>query len=61
AGGPTSEVRGEARTRDTALTEVGAKLRLNRQPDLGSSYRGQCGTDTRFHSVNAGVTVRFWS
>ncbi|PPS28634.1 autotransporter outer membrane beta-barrel domain-containing protein, partial [Pseudomonas amygdali pv. morsprunorum] len=59
AGGPNFEVQGVAQTRDTALTEVGAKLRLNRQTDLDLSYQGQFGTDTRFHSVNAGVTVRF--
>ncbi|MCO5365623.1 autotransporter domain-containing protein [Pseudomonas alliivorans] len=59
AGGPNFEVQGVSQTRDTALTEVGAKVRLNKQTDLGLSYQGQFGTDTRFHSVNAGVTVRF--
>ncbi|UQY34395.1 autotransporter domain-containing protein [Pseudomonas fulva] len=59
AGGPNFEVQGVAQTRDMALTEVGTKLRLNSQTDLGLSYQGQFGSDTRFHSVNAGVTVRF--
>ncbi len=40
AGGPNFEVQGVAQTRNTALTEVGAKLRLNRQTDLGLSYQG---------------------
>ncbi|NVL34799.1 autotransporter domain-containing protein [Pseudomonas syringae pv. actinidiae] len=59
AGGPNFEVQGVAQARNTALTEVGAKLRLNQRTDLDLSYQGQFGTDTRFHSVNAGVTVRF--
>ncbi|RMT59262.1 hypothetical protein ALP29_01713 [Pseudomonas syringae pv. avii] len=59
AGGPNFEVQGVAQTRNMALTEVGAKLRLNRQTDLNLSYQGQFGSDTRFNSVNAGVTVRF--
>ncbi|MDO7902976.1 autotransporter domain-containing protein [Pseudomonas sp. K1(2024)] len=59
AGGPDFEVQGIAQTRNVALTEVGAKMRLTRQTDLDLSYQGQFGSDTRFHSVNAGITVRF--
>ncbi|KTT63389.1 autotransporter [Pseudomonas oryzihabitans] len=59
AGGPSFEVQGVPQARDTAVTEVGATLRLNRLTDVGLSYQGQFGSDTRFHSVNAGLTVRF--
>ena len=59
AGGPNFEVQGIAQTRNVALTEVGAKVQLNRQTDVGLSYQGQFGSDSRFHSVNAGITVRF--
>ncbi len=59
SGGPNFEVQGVPQARDTALTEVGAKVRLNRKTDLGLSYQGQFGSDTRFQSLNAGVTVRF--
>ncbi len=52
-------MQGIAQTRNVALTEVGAKMRLTRQTDLDLSYQGQFGSDTRFHSVNAGITVRF--
>lgn len=59
AGGPDFAVQGIAQTRNVAMTEVGAKVQLNRQTEVGLSYQGQFGSDARFHSVNAGVTVRF--